>query len=217
VNFSSTGKHARLHTYFRSSAAYRVRIALALKGIAFEAVPVNLLKGGQDEDAFRAVNPQGRVPVLAIDGDVLTQSPAILEYLEECCPDPPLLPSRPLDRARIRAACALIACDIHPLNNIGVLRYLKRQMGQDQASIDAWYTHWIREGFNALEPLLRPNPFAFGPHPTLADVYLVPQVYNARRMNISLDGYPSIRAVDAACAEIPAFVAARPDHQDDAA
>jgi maleylacetoacetate isomerase len=207
----------KLYTYFRSSAAYRVRIALALKGLPYESLPVNLIKGGQDEAAFRAVNPQGRVPVLDVDGDVLTQSPAILEYLEECYPDPPLLPTGPLARARVRAACAIIACDVHPLNNIGALRYLKRRMGQDQASIDAWCTHWIREGFSALEDLLQPGPFAFGSHPTLADVYLVPQVYNARRLNVSLDEYPNIAAVDGACATLAEFLAARPDNQIDAA
>jgi maleylacetoacetate isomerase len=207
----------KLYTYFRSSAAYRVRIALALKGLAYESLPVNLIKGGQDEAAFRAVNPQGRVPALHVDGDVLTQSPAILEYLEECYPEPPLLPTEPLARARVRAACAVIACDIHPLNNIGALRYLKRRMGQDQTSIDAWCTHWIREGFSALEDLLQPGPFAFGSHPTLADVYLVPQVYNARRLNLSLDDYPNIAAVDATCSTLSTFVAARPDNQIDAA
>lgn len=213
---SRRGDDVKLYTYFRSSAAYRVRIALALKGIAYESLPVNLVKGGQDEATFRTVNPQGRIPVLVVAGDVLTQSPAILEYLEERYPDPPLLPPEPLLRARIRAACALIACDIHPLNNIGVLRYLKRRMGQEQASIDAWCTHWIREGFNALENLLQPGPFAFGSQPTLADAYLVPQVYNARRLNVSLDDYPNICAVDAICATVPAFMAARPDHQVDA-
>ncbi len=160
----------QLYTYFRSSAAYRVRIALALKGIAYASVPVNLLKGAQDENAFKAVNPQGRVPALVVDNDVLIQSPAILEYLEDCYPHPPLLPSLPLDRAKIRGVCSLIACDIHPLNNIGVLRYLRHWMGQDQASIDAWYAHWIREGFDALECFLKPGPFAFGQHLTLADV-----------------------------------------------
>ncbi len=206
----------KLYTYFRSSAAYRVRIALALKGIAYEAVPIDLVRGGQGDPAFTAINPQGRVPALVAGDDVLIQSPAILEYLEERYPDPPLLPEDLLARARIRAACALIACDIHPLNNIGVLRYLKRRMGQDQASIDEWYTHWIREGFNALENILEPGPFAFGAEPTLADIYLVPQVYNARRLNIPLEGYPNICAADAACAALPAFMAARPDAQSDA-
>lgn len=208
--------NVQLYTYSRSSAAYRVRIALALKGIAYEPVAVDLIKREQEAAAFRSVNPQGRVPALVVDGHVLTQSPAILEYLEERYPDPPLLPPQPLARAKIRAACALIACDIHPLNNIGVLRHLKRQLNQEQAAIDAWYAHWLREGFTALEKLLQPGPFAFGPQPTLADLYLVPQVYHARRMAIPLDDFPKICAVDAACAALPAFVAAAPDSQIDA-
>lgn len=207
----------RLYTYFRSSAAYRVRIALNLKGVPFESIPINLLKGDQSAPDYAAVNPQGRVPSLESDGSVLVQSPAILEYLEETHPEPPLLPSDPVARARVRAACALIACDIHPLNNLAVLRYLKRQLGQEQAAIDAWYVHWIVEGFDALETLIGPGPFAFGPRPTLADVYLVPQVANARRFKISLNGYPKIAAADAACAALDAFAAAAPERQPDAA
>lgn len=207
----------KLYTYFRSSAAYRVRIALALKGLAYESLPIDLIRGGQDEAGFRAVNPQGRIPALEVDGELLIQSPAILEYLEECYPDPPLLPAEPVARAKVRAACALIACDIHPLNNIGALRYLKRRMGQDQVSIDTWCIHWIQEGFTALESMLQPDPFAFGSQPSLADVYLVPQVSNARRLNMALDNYPKIAAVDAVCATVPAFVAALPENQVDAA
>jgi maleylacetoacetate isomerase len=171
----------QLYTYFRSSAAYRVRIALNLKGLAYDSLPVNLIKGDQSKGEYLALNPQGRVPALVVDGATLIQSPAILEYLDETHPTPPLLPSSALARAEVRAACALIACDIHPLNNIGVLRYLKRQLGHDQPTIDAWYRHWVVEGLAALERLVKPGPFAFGPQPTLADVYLVPQVYNARR------------------------------------
>jgi maleylacetoacetate isomerase/maleylpyruvate isomerase len=207
----------RLYTYFRSSAAYRVRIALNLKGVPYESIPINLLKGDQSAPAYAAVNPQGRVPSLETDGAVLVQSPAILEYLDETHPEPPLLPSDAVARARVRAACALIACDIHPLNNLAVLRYLKRQLGQEQAAIDAWYVHWIVEGFDALEKLLGPGPFAFGPRPTLADVYLVPQVANARRFKIALDAYPKIAAADAACAALDAFAAAAPERQPDAA
>jgi maleylacetoacetate isomerase len=207
----------RLYTYFRSSAAYRVRIALNLKGVPYESIPINLLKGDQSAPAYAAVNPQGRVPSLETEGNILVQSPAILEYLEETHPEPPLLPSDPAARARVRAACALIACDIHPLNNLAVLRYLKRQLGQEQAAIDAWYVHWIVEGFDALEKLLGPGPFAFGPRPTLADVYLVPQVANARRFKIALDAYPKIAAADAACAALDAFAAAAPERQPDAA
>jgi maleylacetoacetate isomerase len=207
----------RLYTYFRSSAAYRVRIALNLKGLPYESIPINLLKGEQGAPGYASVNPQGRVPSLETDGAVLVQSPAILEYLDETHPEPPLLPSDPVARARVRAACALIACDIHPLNNLAVLRYIKRQLGQEQAAIDAWYVHWIIEGFDALEKLMGPGPFAFGPRPTLADVYLVPQVANARRFKIALDAYPKIAAAEAACAALEAFAAAAPERQPDAA
>jgi maleylacetoacetate isomerase len=207
----------RLYTYFQSSAAYRVRIALNLKGLTYESIPVNLLKREQSAPDYAAVNPQGRVPSLETGGTVLVQSPAILEYLEETHPEPPLLPSDPVARARVRAACALIGCDIHPLNNLAVLRYLKRQLGQEQAAIDAWYVHWIVEGFDALEKLIGQGPFAFGPRPTLADVYLVPQVANARRLKISLDRWPRIAAADAACAGLEPFAAAAPERQPDAA
>jgi maleylacetoacetate isomerase len=207
----------KLYTYFRSSAAYRVRIALNLKGIAYESMPVNLLKGEQRSDAFGAVNPQRRLPALDIGGTVLIQSPAILEYLDEVHPEPPLLPMRAIQRAKVRAVSNLIGCDIHPLNNLVVLSYLKNQLGHDQAARDAWYSHWIVEGFAATEPLLEPGPFAFGSRPTLADVFLVPQVFNARRFNVPLDPYPRIAAVAAACEELEAFRAAAPDNQPDAA
>ncbi len=207
----------KLYTYFRSSAAYRVRIALNLKGLTYESVPIHLLKKEQSAPDYLAVNPQGRVPTLDIGGTVLIQSPAILEYLEEVYPDPALLPPAPVARARVRAVCALIACDIHPLNNLGVLRYLKRAFGQEQAAIDDWYRHWIIEGFQALEHLIEPGPFAFGASPTLADVYLAPQVYNARRFDIPMDSYPKIAAADAACARLDAFKAAAPEAQADAA
>ena len=206
----------RLYTYFRSSAAYRVRIALNLKGLAYERSPVNLLKGDQTQLKYLALNPQGRVPALVVDATTLIQSPAILEYLEETYLTPPLLPSSAEARAQVRAACALIACDIHPLNNVGVLRYLKRQLGLDQAKIDNWYRHWVVEGFAALEHLLQLGPFAFGAQPTLGDVYLIPQVYNARRLNVSLQAYPKIAAVDAHCRDIPAFAEASPERQSDA-
>ena len=207
----------KLYTYFRSSAAYRVRIALNLKGVSFESIPVNLLKGEQREEAYRAVNPQRRVPSLDIGGDVLIQSPAILEYLDEAYPEPPLLPVGAVNRARVRAVASIIACDIHPLNNSGTLAYLKKTLGHDQAALDAWYAHWVRQGFDAIEALLDPGPFAFGPRITLADVYLVPQVANARRFDIPLDSYPNIVAVDAACAAHRAFQDAAPARQPDAA
>jgi len=207
----------RLYTYFRSSAAFRVRIALALKGVSYESVPVNLLKAEQKSETYAAVNPHRRVPALDIGGTVLQQSPAILEYLDEVYPEPPLLPVGTVQRTKVRGAAALIACDIHPLNNSGALAFLKNELGQEQAAVDAWYTHWVRQGFEALERLVEPGPYAFGPRVTLADVYLVPQVFNARRFDISLDPYPKIAAVDAACSAIEAFRAAAPANQPDAA
>jgi maleylacetoacetate isomerase len=207
----------RLYTYFRSSAAYRVRIALNLKGVAYEAVPVNLLKGEQRQEGYRAVNPQQRLPSLDTGGATLIQSPAILEYLDEAYPEPPLLPVGAANRARVRAVASLIACDIHPLNNSGVLAYLKTRLGHDQAAADEWYAHWVREGFDAVEALIEPGPYAFGSRVTLADVYLVPQVFNARRFNVPLGAYPKIAAVDEACAALTAFQDAAPANQPDAA
>lgn len=204
----------RLYDYFRSSAAYRVRIALNLKGLPHDREEVHLLRdgGAQLAPSFRAINPQGRVPVLVLaDGTTLTQSPAILEWLEEAYPEPPLLPRDALARARVRAVAALVGCDIHPINNLSVLRYLKRDMHQAQEAIDAWYRHWIAEGFRAIERMIDGVPFCFGEQPGLADVYLVPQVYNARRYGMDLGDFPRIAAADAACAAIPAFADARPE------
>jgi maleylacetoacetate isomerase len=206
----------KLYTYFRSSAAYRVRIALNLKGVAYESVPINLLEGAQREEAYKTVNPQGRLPSLDIGDTVLVQSPAILEYLDEAYPEPPLLPLGAVKRARVRAVAGIIGCDIHPLNNLATLSYIKRRLGHDQAAIDEWYVHWIREGFDAVEAMIEPAPYAFGARPTLADIYLVPQVFNARRFNIPLDSYPKIAAVDAACAALGAFQEAAPARQPDA-
>lgn len=207
----------KLYTYFRSSAAYRVRIALNLKGVSHEAVSVNLLKGEQREAGYKALNPQMRVPSLDIGETTLIQSPAILEYLDEVYPEPPLLPMGAVNRAKVRAIASLIACDIHPLNNSGTIVYLKNRLGHDQAAADEWYAHWVREGFDTIEALLGPGPYAFGSRITLADVYLVPQVFNARRFNVPLDAYPRIVAVDAACAELKAFQNAAPANQPDAA
>jgi maleylacetoacetate isomerase len=207
----------KLYTYFRSSAAYRVRIALNLKQVPYDLVAVNLLKGEHATQAYAAVNPQKRVPALDIGETVLLQSPAILEYLDETYPEPPLLPVGAVARARVRAVCALIACDIHPLNNSGTLAYLKQRLGQDRAAVEAWYAHWVRGGFDAIERMLEPGPFAFGSRPTLADVYVVPQVFNARRFNVPLELYPRITAVEEACATLEAFQAAAPDRQADAA
>jgi maleylacetoacetate isomerase/maleylpyruvate isomerase len=207
----------KLYTYFRSSAAYRVRIALNLKGVTYESIAINLLKGEQTSEAYAALNPQKRLPSLDIGGTVLIQSPAILEYLDEVHPEPPLLPLGAVQRAKVRAVSAIIGCDVHPLNNSGTLAYLKKQLGCDQAAADAWYAHWIIEGFKAIEPLLGPGPFAFGAKPTLADLYLVPQVFNARRFHVPLDAFPKIAAADAACSRIEAFRAAAPENQPDAA
>jgi len=209
----------KLYTYFRSSAAYRVRIALNLKGLSSEMISIHLQKQGglNKRPEYRAVNPQMRVPALQLDsGDVLIQSLAIIEYLDEVHPKPPLLPRDPLERAKVRALAQMIACDIHPLNNTSPLRYLKHQLGQDQAKIDAWYHHWILEGFEPLETMLRPGPYAFGGEVTLADICLVPQVYNARRLKVPLDRFPKIVAVDAACAKLGPFEQARPENQPDA-
>jgi maleylacetoacetate isomerase len=215
----TAGGNVKLYSYFRSSAAYRVRIALNLKGLAYETMPVHLVKDGghNRRPEFRAVNPQMRVPALVADaGDVLIQSLAIIEYLDETHPDPPLLPKDPIARAKTRALAQLIACDIHPLNNTSPLRYLKNRMHQEQSAIDAWYHHWVIEGFAALEALIEPGPYACGEAVTLADICLVPQVANARRLKVPLEGFPKIVGVDAACLALPAFDRARPENQPDA-
>jgi maleylpyruvate isomerase len=209
----------KLYSYFRSSAAYRTRIALNLKGLSYETVSVHLTRGGGQQHGaeYRAVNPQRRVPALTVDGgDVLIQSLAIIEYLDETHPVPPLLPADPVARAHVRAIADVIACDIHPLNNTSPLFYLKNTLKQDQDTINAWYAHWVTVGFEAVEALLRPGPYSFGDKVTLADVCLVPQVANARRFNVVLDRFPKIVAVDAACLELPAFDKARPENQPDA-
>jgi maleylacetoacetate isomerase len=208
----------QLYSFFRSSAAYRVRIALNLKGLPFETVPIHLTKDGgrQHSPAFHAVNPQERVPVLALPGDVLLQSLAIIEYLDEVHPEPPLLPADAIHRAKVRAVAQVIACDIHPLNNVGPLNYLRNVLEADKAAVEAWYQHWVVIGFQAVEALIRPGPYAFGPQVTLADVCLAPQVYNARRFKVPLDRFPGIAAVDAALRALPAFDAARPELQPDA-
>jgi maleylacetoacetate isomerase len=182
-------------------------------------IPIHLQKQGgmNKKPEYRAVNPQMRVPALRLEsGDVLIQSLAIIEYLDEVHPQPPLLPSDPLERAKVRALAQVIACDIHPLNNVAPLRHLKNELGQDQGKIDAWYHHWVAEGFDALESLIEPAPYAFGDTVTLADLCLVPQVYNARRLKVPLDRFPKVIAVDAACAKLAAFEQARPENQPDA-
>jgi maleylacetoacetate isomerase len=211
---------AVLHGYFRSSAAFRARIALNLKGIAFTTVAHDLRAGAQREEAYLALNPAGLVPVLQIDGVALTQSLAICEYLDETRPDPPLLPADAVGRARVRALAQVCACDIHPINNLRVLRYLKARFGQDQPAIDEWYRHWIAEGFDALEEELRRSPrtgrFCDGDSPTLADVALIPQVWNALRSQIDVGAWPCISSVYEVALALPAFEAALPDRQPDA-
>jgi maleylacetoacetate isomerase len=209
----------KLYSYFRSSAAYRTRIALNFKGIAFETLSVHLTRNGGEQHGadFQAVNPQKRVPALVLDqGQVLLQSLAIVEYLDEVYPDPPLLPKDPIERARVRAVAQIIACDIHPLNNLGPLSYLRRVLNADRSAIQEWYQHWIISGFEAVEALIKPAPYAFGRHVTLADICIVPQVANARRFNVPLDRFPGVVAVDAAATKLSAFDAARPDLQPDA-
>ena len=213
----------RLYTYFRSSAAYRVRIALALKGLPYDSLPVHLLRDGgeQLQAPYRAVNPAGLVPALDDDGVVLTQSLAILEYLEETHPQAALLPADPAGRARVRALAQTVACDIHPIGNLRVLKYLTGTLQVSEADKLAWSQHWIAEGFAALEALLAASPdtgrFCHGDTPGLADCCLVPQVFNARRFEVDLAPYPTLAAIDAACAELPAFAAAHPSQQADAA
>ena len=209
----------KLYTYFRSSAAYRVRIALNLKGLPYEMVSVHLTKDGgqQHKPDFHAINPQERVPALVLSsGEVLTQSLAIIAYLDEVEPEPPFLPADALDRAKVRAVAQVVACDIHPLNNLIALQYLKRTLKHEQADIDAWYHHWVIEGFKAIEAMIKPAPYACGAHVTLADICLVPQVYNARRLKVPLDAFPKIVAVEQACLKLPAFDKARPENQPDA-
>ena len=207
-----------LHGYWRSGAAYRTRIALALKGLAYDQQGVDLRNGAQRSETFVALNPQAMVPALEIDGAVLTQSPAILEWLEETCPAPALLPEDPVDRAHVRAMAALIGCDIHPLNNLRVGKALRETFGADQAAVDAWAARWISPGFEALEALVARHGagWCFSDAPTLADCYLIPQIYSARRFNVALDAFPGLLAIATTAASHPAFIAAHPDAQPDA-
>lgn len=209
----------KLYSYFRSSAAYRVRIALNLKGLPYEMEAIHLTRDGghQHSPQFRALNPQERVPALRLSsGDVLTQSLAIIEYLDEIHPAPALLPADALARAHVRAIAQIVACDIHPLNNLMVLQYLKHQMKHEQADIDTWYHHWVMRGFTSIEAMIAPGPYACGSQVTLADVCLIPQVFNARRLKVPLDAFPKIVAVETACLKLAAFDKARPENQPDA-
>ena len=202
-----------LYDYFRSSAAYRVRIALNLKGIDYESVPVNLAEGAQKEAGYRARNPQGFVPMLEMEGQRRTQSLAIIDWLDATVPEPRLVPADPADRAHAMALALAIACDIHPLNNLRVLKYLGGPLGQAEETRNAWYAHWIAEGFAALETLAAPRAgrFLFGDAPGIADVCLVPQMFNARRFAVPLDDFPTLVRADAEARQIPAFAAAHPD------
>lgn len=210
----------RLHGYYRSSAAYRTRIALNLKGLAYEQRAHHLARGEQRDAAYLALNPQGLVPALEVDGTVIPQSLAIIEYLEETAPEPPLLPREPQARAIVRAMALGIACDIHPLGNLRVLNYLRGELAQPEPAVERWIRHWIGSGFAALEPLVQRHSadgrHCFGDSVTLADIFLVPQMYNARRFGCELAALPALVAVDAALCELPAFAAAVPERQPDA-
>ncbi len=210
----------KLYSYWRSSAAYRVRIALNLKGLDYEIIPVNMLKDGgeQHSQEYRALNPQGLVPVL-VDNDVtLTQSLAILGYLEEKYPKPALLPKAIAEKALARQVAQTIACDIHPLNNLRVLKYLRGTLGVDDKAKNAWYQHWITQGFAALEAWLsaQAGPYCLGAALTIADACLIPQLYNAHRFNVALEKYPTLLGIEKECLKLEAFERARPESQIDA-
>ena len=206
-----------LHGYWRSSAAYRVRIALNLKGLAYDQVTYDLRQKAEKGETYAFLNPQKLVPALQSEtGAVLTQSLAILEWLEETHPEPALLPEKKTDRAHVRAMCNLIASDIHPLNNLRVLNTLRSDLGATEDQVAQWIGRWIGDGFDALEQLIGGDDFCYGDAPTLADCCLAPQVYNAQRFKIDLAPWPKIRAVAEACDAIPAFLVARPEYQPDA-
>jgi len=200
-----------LFDYWRSSASYRVRIVLNLKNVPYTRVPTSLLDNAQRAPDYVARNPQGFVPMLSIDGHDLTQSLAIIDYLDAQYPDPAMVSSKPADRAKTLAQALIIAADIHPIDNLRVLRYLKDEMGQSQEAVDQWYRHWIVEGFTALEAMAPDNGLFGGELPNLADVCLVPQMANARRVDTPLDAFPKLLRIDAALTALPAFVAAHPD------
>jgi len=207
-----------LHGYWRSGTSYRTRIALNLKGLAYEQVTHDLRKGEHQGSTFLTLQPQGLVPALEVDGAVLIQSPAILEWLEETHPQPPLLPATPAARAQVRAMAAIVGCDIHPLNNLRVLKSLRADLGADEAQVSAWIARWIAPGFAALEGLIAHHggAYAYGDAPTLADAYLVPQAYAAERFGVDLSAYPRLTAVVAHARQHPAFAAAAPEAQPDA-
>ena len=205
-----------LYDYYRSSAAYRVRIALNLKGVDYERRPVNLVESEQRSDEYRRLNPLGLVPMLDIDRHRLTQSLAIINYLDLRFPNVPLIPAAAAERAHVVAMCLTVACEIHPLNNLRVLKYLKNEMGHSQEEVDRWYAHWIREGLPALEAMAAPKAgkFLFGNGPSAADVCLVPQLYNARRFNVPIDDFPTLLRAEENANKLEAFAAAHPDRQE---
>jgi len=209
-----------LHGYFRSGTTYRVRLALNWKGVPYDVVPVNLVEGAQSSPDFLAKNPQGLVPALEVDGVLLTQSPAILEWIEETYPDRQLLPSEPILRARVRAFAAAIGCDIHPIQNLRVMKKIRADYGEDQDGAWAWARHWMEVGFAALETLAANAPgqdgFIFGDGPTMAEVYLLPQMVNARRFGVDVSAYPRLVAADEAARALPELAAAAPENQPDA-
>jgi len=211
----------KLYTFFRSSASFRVRIALNLKGIAWESVPVNLPKSEHVEAKFKVINPQGLVPALDDSGKLLSQSLAIMEYLDETYPGARLLPADPADRAYVRAFSQLIACEIHPLNNLRVLKYLKRTCKLDDEGVNSWYRHWIAEGFSSMEAFLlserKHGRHVFRDQPSMADCCLVPQVFNAQRYECDLKPYPAVMKIFELCMQLDAFIAAQPMKQPDAA
>jgi maleylacetoacetate isomerase len=209
----------KLYGFFRSSAAFRVRIALNLKGLAYDGVSIHLRRNDQAKPDYRGVNPQSLVPTLEDGGETLIQSLAIIEYLDEIHPNPPLLPQTPGERARVRALADIVACDIHPINNLRVLRYLTHSFGRSENDIAVWYNHWIEAGFQALEALLardaRTGTFCHGDRPGLADIALVPQVVNAGRYQLDMAPYPTIARIYDSCTALAPFQAAHPDNQPD--
>lgn len=209
-----------LYTYWRSTAAYRVRIGLNMKGVEVEQRPIHLVRGGgeQHRPEYRAVNPAGVVPSLVLDdGTILTQSLAILEYLDEWRPAPGLLPADPVERAQVRAAAQQIASDIHPINNLRVAQYLRNELGHDQDAVTAWMNHWMEEGLSAFQALISSDsPFCFGDRPGLADICLVPQLYNARRWGTNMSGLERLLEIEGRCLDRPAFADAAPEPQSDA-
>ena len=206
----------RLYSYYRSSTAYRVRIALNLKGIRCQLVPVNLLSAEHQKAEYRSLNPQGLVPMVQLDdGRVITQSTAILEWLESEYPSVPLLPEDHFVAARMRSICHIVGCDIHPINNLRVLKYLENEPGMTSDEINTWRQYWIQQGFDAIETMLGTGPYCMGEQLSLADVYLIPQVYNALRFNMDLNNYPKITHVFTHCNQLHAFIDAHPDQQPD--